>query len=67
MVSPLAVRFDGPQLPMIFDVSVGTRKEDRQFRAEIEAALARRSRDVDALLASYGVPRPDPEAAPGKP
>jgi mxaJ protein len=63
-VTPLAARFDGPQLPMIFDVSVGTRKEDRRLRAEIEDVLARRSRDVAALLARYGVPRAEDGADP---
>lgn len=56
-VTPLAAPFDGPQLPMIFDVSLGTQKENRQLRGEIEEALRRRSRDVRSLLASYGVPR----------
>ncbi|HEX8064503.1 MAG TPA: quinoprotein dehydrogenase-associated putative ABC transporter substrate-binding protein [Allosphingosinicella sp.] len=66
-IMPLAARFDGPQLPMIFDVSVGTKKENRQLRTEIEAALARRSREIGALLASYGVPRLDEDAGTGRP
>jgi mxaJ protein len=48
--------FDGPQLPMVFDVSMGTRKEDRALREEVEGALARHSAEVKALLAGYGVP-----------
>jgi mxaJ protein len=57
---PLAVRpmppFDGPQLPMVFDVSMGTRKADPALRQEVEAVLARHSAEVKALLAAYGVP-----------
>jgi mxaJ protein len=57
---PLAVKplpaFDGPQLPMVFDVSMGTRKADRALREEIEAVLVRRSAEVKSLLAAYGVP-----------
>jgi len=57
---PLTVKavpaFDGPQLPMVFDVSIGTRKEDRALRAELEAVLDRHSGEVKALLRSYGVP-----------
>jgi mxaJ protein len=57
---PLTVKplppFDGPQLPMVFDVSMGTRKDDRALRAEIDSVLARRSPEVKALLAGYGVP-----------
>ncbi len=52
-VSP---RFDGPQMPMLFDVSMGVRKADRQLKTEIEEALARRSSEVEAILAGYGVP-----------
>jgi mxaJ protein len=57
---PLEVRplppFDGPQLPMVFDVSMGTRKDDPALRAEIEAVLARRAAEVKTLLARYRVP-----------
>jgi mxaJ protein len=62
-VVPLAAPFDGPQLPMVFDVSLGTKKENRQLRAEIEEVLARRSGDVRALLASYGLPRAEEDLA----
>jgi mxaJ protein len=48
--------FDGPQLPMVFDVSMGTRKEDRALREEVEGVLARHSAEVEALLSAYGVP-----------
>jgi mxaJ protein len=49
-------RFDGPQLPMLFDVSMGVRKTDPDFRREVEAALDRHRSEIDALLLSYGVP-----------
>ena len=55
-VRPIEPRFDGPQRPMVFDVSMGTRKEDRALREEVEAVLGRRSAEVKALLAGYGVP-----------
>jgi mxaJ protein len=55
-LTPLARPFDGPQLPMTFDVSMGTRRADRALREEVEAALARHSDEVRALLSSYGVP-----------
>jgi mxaJ protein len=57
---PLTIRplppFDGPQLPMVFDVSMGTRKDDGALRQEVEGVLVRRSGEVKALLAAYGVP-----------
>jgi mxaJ protein len=55
-VAPVAPAFDGPQLPMVFDVSMGTRKDDRALREEIETVLARHSAEVKALLSRYGVP-----------
>lgn len=45
-------------LPMRFAVGMGVRASDRQLRAQLEAVLFRRAREVDALLSRYGVPRP---------
>jgi len=58
-VTPVRPSFDGPQLPMVFDISMAVRKEDDVLRQEVDAALARRRADVDAILAAYGVPRVD--------
>lgn len=58
-VAPVRPVFDGPQLPMVFDISMAVRKEDEALRQEIDAVLARRRTDVDAILAAYGVPRVD--------
>jgi mxaJ protein len=44
---------------MVFDISMAVRKEDEALRQEVDAALARRRTDVDAILAAYGVPRVD--------
>jgi mxaJ protein len=52
-------RIDGPRLPMIFDISMGVRREDDALRQEIDAVLRRRRADVDAILTEYGVPRID--------
>jgi mxaJ protein len=58
-VTPVRPSFDGPQLPMVFDISMAVRKEDDALRQEVDAALTRRRTDVDAILAAYGVPRID--------
>jgi mxaJ protein len=58
-VTPVRPSFDGPQLPMVFDISMAVRKEDETLRQEVDAALSRRRTDVDAILAAYGVPRVD--------
>jgi mxaJ protein len=62
-VTPVQPQFDGPELPMIFDISLGVRKADQMLQQELDAALARRHSDVDRLLANYGVPRVDPGRA----
>ena len=58
-VEPVWPQVDGPRLPMVFDISMGVRREDTALRQEIEAAIARRRADIDAVLAAYGVPRLD--------
>jgi len=58
-VAPVRPAFDGPQLPMVFDISMAVRKEDEALRQELDLALARRRTEVDAILADYGVPRVD--------
>lgn len=55
-IAPVQPRFDGPQHPMIFDVSMGVRKSDVAFKREIEDVLARRRAEVEALLRQFGVP-----------
>jgi len=56
-LTPVKPEIDGPMLPMIFDISMGVRKEDESLRQEVDAALKRRQPEIDAILAQYGVPR----------
>jgi len=51
-----------PGLPFEFSISMGVRRGDRALRDELDAVLARRRTDIDAILADYAVPRVD---APG--
>lgn len=48
--------FDGPRLPMIYDVSMGVRKGDAELKAAVEMALGRRREEIERLLREYGVP-----------
>lgn len=45
--------------PMRFEIAMGVRKDDEALAAELDAALAKLKPEIDALLASYGVPRAD--------
>jgi mxaJ protein len=64
-LQPVTPQIDGPMLPMVFDVSLGLRKEDDVLRGEVERALRVRRADIDRLLDGYGVPRVDTVAAGG--
>ncbi|MDB4932760.1 MAG: putative periplasmic binding protein involved in methanol oxidation, partial [Myxococcaceae bacterium] len=53
-LAPVSPASDGP-LPFTFAIAVGVRRGDEALRAELDRALARRRREVAALLAQYGV------------
>jgi mxaJ protein len=59
---PVAPRIDGPLLPMVFDISMGVRREDRALKQEIDRALAHNRQAIDRILAGYGVPRAEPRS-----
>ena len=52
-VSPL---FDGAMLPMVFDISMGVRRDDQALRRELDDVLTRHAPRIQALLQEYGVP-----------
>jgi mxaJ protein len=65
-IAPVRPAFDGPRLPMVWDISMAVRKDDEPLREQIDAALARLRPEIDAILASYGLPRLDrPERRAG--
>ncbi|AEH88794.1 MULTISPECIES: substrate-binding domain-containing protein [Mesorhizobium] len=58
-VTPVVPLIDGPLLPMVYDISMGVRREDDALRGEVNAALAKHRAEINAVLAQYGVPRLD--------
>jgi mxaJ protein len=46
-------------MPFEFSMSMGVRRGDKAFLAEIERAIEHRRGDIDRILAAYGVPRTD--------
>jgi mxaJ protein len=65
-LTPVTPQIDGARLPMVFDISMGVRREERDFRDELNGVLNRHRAAIDALLARYGVPRldaPEPRQA----
>jgi mxaJ protein len=55
-LAPVQPWLDGPQLPMVFDVSMAVRKDDRALRRELDRALERHRAEIGAILAEYHVP-----------
>ena len=53
---PVQPWLDGPQSPMVFDISMGVRRDDRELRRELDAALAREAPAIARILAEFGVP-----------
>jgi mxaJ protein len=56
-LTPVTPWLDGPLWPMVFDTSMGVRKEDRALRRELNAALQRHAAEIAAILDEYHVPR----------
>ena len=41
---------------MVFDISMGLRRDDRALRREINAVLERRKQAINSILEQFGVP-----------
>jgi mxaJ protein len=59
-LEPVTPSFDGPQLPMVYSISVGVRRGNAALRTRVDQILEREKPKVDALLASYHVPQAPP-------
>lgn len=63
-ITPVTPRIDGPQLPLMYDISMGVRREDDRLRGDVNSALARHKAEIDAVLTQYGVPLLDIAGSP---
>jgi mxaJ protein len=61
---PVSPWLDGGE-PMVFDISMGVRREDRALRRELDAALVRNRAAIARILDEYGVPRLPGDAPAG--
>ena len=57
----------GFELPFEFAIAVGVKKGDDELQRALDDALARRARDVDAILDEFRVPRVDATRAAAAP
>ena len=60
-VVPVSPQIDQPFLPFVFDISMGVRRDDPQFKEQVDQLLEQRRSEIDLLLQEYGVPRVDQE------
>src|SRR5689334_10245413 len=58
-VVPVSPQVDQPFLPFVFDISMGVRRGDQDFKDQIERVLDARRGDIDRILEDYAVPRVD--------
>jgi mxaJ protein len=56
-LAPVTPRMDGPMWPMVFDVSMGVRKDSLALRRALDGALERHRAEIDEILDAYGVPK----------
>lgn len=55
-LTPVSPWLDGPQWPMVFDISMGVRRGDEAFRRRIDEILEKERPAIQAILAQYHVP-----------
>jgi len=56
-ITPVSPQIDVPFLPLVFDVSMGVRRDDPGLKQALDEILVRRRSAIDAILQEYGVPR----------
>ena len=56
-VVPVSPQIDQPFLPFVFDISMGVRRDDQEFKDQVEQFMERRRGDIDRILEDYRVPR----------
>ena len=62
-IRPVSPQIDLPFLPFVFDISMGVRRENAGLKEQLNKIIARRRKEIDAILELYGVPRVDVASA----
>jgi mxaJ protein len=55
-IEPVQPEIDLPFLPFVFDISMGVRRGEEEFREEIERVMDRREAEIDSILTAYSIP-----------
>jgi mxaJ protein len=56
-VVPVSPEIDTPYLPFVFDISIGVRRGDDEFKGQLEEILGRKRLEIESVLDEYNVPR----------
>jgi len=56
-IVPVSPQIDQPFLPFVFDISMGVRRGDQEFRDRVDQFLEQRRGEIERILADYRVPR----------
>lgn len=60
-IEPVTPALDDSQWPMVYDISMGVRRDNLQLRGQIESILSKEGPRIDALLSAYHVPQGAPD------
>lgn len=55
-IEPVTPWLDDAQWPMVFDISMGIRRDEPELRREVEQSLEKNKAAIAAILRDYGVP-----------
>jgi quinoprotein dehydrogenase-associated probable ABC transporter substrate-binding protein len=55
-IRPVLPDTDGSSVPFVFAIAMGVRKGESRFRVELDHILERRQKEIDGILADFGVP-----------
>jgi mxaJ protein len=56
VITPVSPAIDPPGLRFTFDISLAVRPDDGERKRELESVLDKRKKEIDHILAEYGVP-----------
>lgn len=62
-LAPVSPERDGPDLPFVFRIAMGVRKDDDALRRRLDEILVRCRAEIDRILDDFGVPRVTPQRA----
>ncbi|HEX2722307.1 MAG TPA: substrate-binding domain-containing protein [Gemmatimonadaceae bacterium] len=63
-IVPVSPQIDLPFMPLVFDIALGVRRQDRTFRDTLDGILDREHDSIVAILTEYGVPLVGASASP---